>query len=179
MMTPPRIIGLTGTNGSGKSEVAAYFKARGYTYLSLSDILREELRLQGLDITRDNLIRAGNDLRETQGPDILARRTMAKVAGPTVIDSIRNSHEVDFFRKQKDFFFIAVDAPLELRHQRVTARGRDESASTLEEFRKKEEEEMAGGRTGQQLSACMAMADLLIINDGTIAELNCKLEGLI
>ena len=56
--------------------------------------------------------------------------------------------------------------------------GRDESASTLEEFRKKEEEEMEGERTGQQLSACMAMADLLVINDGTLEELNRKLEDL-
>ncbi len=61
-----RLIGLTGTNGSGKGEAAAYFQKRGYAYVSLSDVIRGELEKEGLPITRDNLIRRGNQMRETQ-----------------------------------------------------------------------------------------------------------------
>lgn len=172
----PELIGLTGTNGAGKGEAAAFFKTRGYAYASLSDILREELRARGLEPTRDNLIRTGNELRAAFGPDILARRTMDRVTGPTVIDSIRNMLEVAYFRTRKGFVLLAFDAPVELRFGRVAARGRDESAATLEEFRKKEDEERAGGEAAQQLEACMAAADHLVWNDGTIEDLRRKLE---
>lgn len=174
----PRLIGLTGTNGAGKGEAAAYFVARGYTYFSLSDVIREELRKRGEPASRDNLIRTGNELRERGGPDVLARRTIDKVGGGgrAVIDSIRNMGEIEYLRRQEGFVLLAIDAPIALRFERVAARGRDESAADLEAFKKKEDEERAGGTTGQQLQASMAAADRLIINDGTILEFHRKLE---
>ncbi len=172
----PRLIGLTGTNGAGKGEAAAYFVSKGYAFFSLSDVIREELERRGEPATRDNLIRTGNGLRERFGPDVLARRTMAKVRGPAVIDSIRNMREVAYLRRQRRFVLIALDAPVEVRFRRTAARGRDESASTLEAFRAKEAEERAGGDAAQQLEACMAAADRLVVNDGTIEELRRKLE---
>jgi dephospho-CoA kinase len=175
---PPRLIGLTGTNGAGKGEAAAFFSARGYAYFSLSDVIREELRARGEAVSRDNLIRTGNELRKRYGPDVLARRTVAKVGGPAVIDSIRNTHEVAYLRSQPGFILLAIDAPAEVRFARVAARGRDESAADLEAFRKKEGQERAGGETSQQLEACMAAADRLILNDGTIPDLHRKLEEI-
>jgi len=175
---PPRLIGLTGTNGAGKGQAAAFFMARGYAYLSLSDILREELGARGEAVTRDNLIRTGNELRERFGPDVLARRAMAKVVGPAVIDSIRNTHEIAFLRSQEGFVLLAIDAPVNVRFARVAARGRDESAADLEAFRNKERQERTGGATSQQLEACMAAADRLILNDGTIPDLHRKLEEI-
>ena len=176
MKKAPRLIGLTGTNGAGKGEAAAFFMARGYAYLSLSDILREELGTRGEAVTRDNLIRAGNELRERFGPDVLVRRTMAKVAGPTVIDSIRNTHEVAFLRRQEGFVLLAIEAPVDVRFARVAARGRDESAADLGAFRNKEGQERTGGDMSQQLEACMAAADRLILNEGTLPEFHRKLE---
>ncbi|MBE3124263.1 MAG: hypothetical protein IMZ57_01225 [Acidobacteria bacterium] len=179
MKTSPRLIGLTGTNGAGKGEAAAFFMVRGYAYFSLSDILREELQVRGETVSRDNLIRTGNELRERFGSDVLARRTMAKVGGPAVIDSIRNTHEVAYLRLQPGFVLLAIDAPVATRFARVAARGRDESAADLESFRKKEEQERTGGATAQQLEACMAAADRLILNDGTIPDLHRKLEEVV
>ncbi|MHB8095699.1 MAG: AAA family ATPase [Candidatus Aminicenantales bacterium] len=175
----PALIGLTGTNGAGKGEVAAYLKTKGYACHSLSDVLREELAARGLEAARDNLIRIGNELREKFGADVLARRTMARVFGPTVLDSIRNPAEVEFLRTQADFLLVAVDAPIAIRYERARARGRDESARTLDEFRRKEEEEMTGDATEQQLGRCLAMADRLIVNDGTLDDLRRKVEDLL
>ncbi|HSA95952.1 MAG TPA: AAA family ATPase [Acidobacteriota bacterium] len=175
---PPRLIGLTGTNGAGKGEAAAYFQGKGYGYFSLSDVIRDELRGRGEPASRDNLIRTGNELRRRFGPDVLARRTAAKVkAGErAVIDSIRNLQEIAYLRAQRDFILVAIDAPVETRFARVAARGRDESAPDLEAFRKKEEEERAGGAAAQQLEACMGAADRVIFNDGTLPEFHRKLE---
>jgi dephospho-CoA kinase len=171
-----RLIGLTGTNGAGKGEVASYLMKKGYAYVSLSDEIRAELRRRGKESTRDQLIAAGNALRRRYGADILARRAMKKVKDRTVIDSIRNAREVAFLRRQDDFILVAVDAPAELRYARVQKRGRAESASTLEEFAAKEKEEMTGGTSGQQLRLCLNLADVTIVNDGTIEVLHRRLE---
>jgi dephospho-CoA kinase len=171
-----RLIGLTGTNGAGKGEVAVYLMEKGYAYCSLSDEIREVLNKPGREITRNNLIAMGNALRRRYGADILARRVLKKVRGAAVIDSIRNSREVAFLRRQEGFILVAVDAPVELRYRRVRRRGRRESASTLEEFMVKEKEELAGGRSGQQLRRCLTQADITIWNDGPKAALRRKVK---
>ena len=176
MKKDPRLIGLTGTNGSGKGEAAAYFERKGYVYFSLSDLIRKELQKSGAAVTRDNLIKKGNELREISGPDTLARLVMKEVKGKAVIDSIRNPSEVEYLRKQKGFILLAIDAPVELRYERVKKRGRQESASTLDEFIKKEKEEMTESLRGQQLHSCMKMADLVIVNDGSLDDFHRKLE---
>ncbi len=113
MNAKPRLIGLTGTNGAGKGEAAAYFGTRGYAYFSLSDVIRDELRERGESASRDNLIRTGNELRELGGPDVLARRTIDKIGGGrAVIDSIRNTGEIEYLRRQEGFVLLAIDAPI-------------------------------------------------------------------
>jgi dephospho-CoA kinase len=171
-----RLIGLTGTNAAGKGEVGLHLKSKGYEVFSLSDVIREDVRRRGLEVNRDNLIGAGNALRRRYGADILARRVMKRIRGKAVIDSIRNTREVAFFRKQPGFVLVAVDAPVELRFKRAKKRGRLESAATLDAFAAKEREEMAGGRDGQQLRRCLESADLTITNDGTLAALRRKVD---
>src|SRR4051812_33810008 len=99
------IIGLTGRNASGKGEVAQYLKARGFTFYSLSDVLREELRKRKKIITRNNLIWLGNKLRDEKGPSVLADLILDKIQDDHhyVIDSFRNPEEVKAFRRTKDF----------------------------------------------------------------------------
>lgn len=178
MTGAPRLIGLTGTNGAGKGEAAAYFGTKGYAYFSLSDVIREELERRGQPPSRDNLIRTGNELRKEFGADVLARRTIEKIGrgAKAVIDSVRNLSEVAYLRRQAGFVLLAVDAPVEVRFARAAARGRDESAADLEAFRKKEDQERRGGASGQQLEACLAAADRLVVNDGTLEEFRRKLE---
>jgi len=173
-----RLIGLTGTNGAGKGEVASYFQKKGYQYFSLSDLIREKLKKETKELTRDNLIKMGNSLRKKFGADILARWALKKVKGKAVIDSIRNPKEVEYLRRQKNFILIAVDAPVKLRYERAMKRGRNESAATLQEFIQKEEEEMKESEEGQQLHTCLQMADRTIRNDGTLLDLYHKLEDI-
>jgi len=174
-----KLIGLTGTNGSGKGEAAIFFKKNGYDYLSLSDIIRDELRKENHDVSRDNMIKMGNHLRETHGPDILARLAMKKVRGNSVIDSIRNPKEVECLRSQENFVLLAILAPASLRYERVKKRGRDESASSLKEFIEKEAEEMSKGEKEQQLHSCIKMADYKIFNNGSIEDFHKKLEDFL
>jgi dephospho-CoA kinase len=171
-----RLIGLTGTNGAGKGEAASFFMEKGYAYFSLSDVIRDELRKEGKELTRDNMIGMGNHMRENISPDILAQMVVKKIEGNAVIDSIRNPKEVAFFQQQDHFVLLAIDAPAKLRYDRVKKRGRQESVSSLQEFMAKETEEMGTEENQQQLLTCMEMADHTIINDGTLEEFRKKLE---
>ena len=173
------VIGLTGTNGAGKGEVALYFIKKGYTYFSLSDLIREELKKKCQEESRDNLIKTGNKLRERFGADVLARRVMKRIRGKAVVDSIRNPKEVEYLREKGEFILLAIDAPLELRYKRVMKRGRAESATTIQKFAEKEREEVTDSEKGQQLGNCMKMADFRIDNDGSLKELHQKLEKLL
>lgn len=174
-----RLIGLTGTNGAGKGEVAAFFRKKGYAYFSLSDLIRDELKKKGKEVSRDNLIKMGNLLREKSGRDILARLIIKKIKGKAVIDSIRNPKEVEYLRRQKNFILLSIDAPVELRYERVKKRGRAESASNLQEFIEKEAEEMTNLKKSQQLQNCMRLADFKIKNNDTLESLYQKLEKLL
>ena len=130
------IIGLTGKNGSGKTEVLEYLKRRGFESHSLSDEIREEIRIRGREITRDILIEVGNELREKYGPGILAVRILRNLEENRnhVVDSIRNPNEVKALKDRNDFTLLAVEADVEVRFERSRQRGRENAARTLQQF---------------------------------------------
>ena len=175
------IIGLTGRNASGKGEVADYLKARGFTFYSLSDVLREELKKRKKPITRDNLIRLGNHLRDTYGPSVLADKILDKIQDDHhyVIDSFRNPEEVKAFRRTKDFVLISVEASPEKRFERMNRRNREQDAKTFEEFVRQEKQELKNADpTKQNLEASAKLADTHLTNNGTLEQLHRKLNAL-
>jgi dephospho-CoA kinase len=176
------IIGLTGANASGKGEAGSYLKSKGFQYYSLSDTLREEARAKGVEPLRENLIKLGNELREKNGPSVLANLAIKKIEDKNdyvVIDSIRNPFEIKALRKLNGFTLIGVDAPLEIRFERAVARNRPGDPETLEEFVEKEKKENTAASTNQQLEKCLKLADKIIINDSTIEELHKKIDLVI
>ena len=91
------VIGLTGPNAAGKGEAALYIKSKGFVYHSLSDILREEAKKSGIEASRENLIRLGNELRRKNGPAFLAIRAIKGLRNTEnhIVDSIRNPAEIE------------------------------------------------------------------------------------
>jgi dCMP deaminase len=168
------IIGLTGENCAGKSTVADYLKRKGFYYYSLSDIIREEVRAEGKAVSRENLIKKGNELRERFGPGILAKKLTQKIQGDKnyVIDSIRNPGEVEELRRLGRFFLFYITAPAEVRFGRIRARDREEDPRTFEAFLEIEKLEMENAeKTKQNLRQTFALADKTITNDGELSEL--------
>lgn len=174
------IIGLTGENCAGKSTIADYLKKKGFYYYSLSDIIREEVRAEGRAVTRENLIKKGNELREKFGPGILAKKLSEKIQGDKnyAIDSIRNPAEVEELRKGGRFFLFYVTAPPEVRFERIRARDREEDPRTFDAFLEIEKLEMENAdKTKQNLRQTFAMADKTVSNDGDINELHDKVDS--
>ena len=130
------IIGLTGANASGKGEAAEYLKSKGFVYHSLSDTLREEAKVKGIEPSRENLIILGNKLRREKGPSILAELAIKKIKDKRnyIIDSIRSPFEIKALRQLKGFALIGIDAPVETRFNRILSRNRAGDPGTLEDF---------------------------------------------
>ena len=175
------LIGLTGRNASGKGEVARYLQKKSFYYYSLSDVIRDEIRSRRVEPTRDLLITVGNELRQRYGANILAERILAKIEDDRhyVIDSIRNPSEVEAFRAAKHFKLIRIEAPPEIRFQRILSRRRESDPRTFEEFAELENREAEGDDTSQNLVKVELMADHSLTNDGTLNELYPHIDELL
>jgi len=179
------VFGLTGKNASGKGTVAEILKKKNFTYHSLSDSLRDELKSLKKEETRENLIDIGNKLREKGGPGVLADKLMPKLNSENnhIVDSIRNPLEVISLRKEtllRRFFLISVDANSRLRYDRLCSRGRIGDTDSWEKFVEQEKkEENNDDPNKQQLSRTMEMADYSIDNSGTLEELEAQVNRII
>lgn len=181
------VVGLTGTLCSGKGVLASYSDGKGLLVLSLSN----EVRMEALDrkifkATRHDLQNIGNDLRKDHGIAVLAERVFRKLTSDisfVVFDGIRNPGEIDFFRKNiPGFLLVAVDAPTGLRKEWwiERAKERKEDDPSEEGFKKADARDRGEGEanSGQQVEACMRLADVHLYNDHTGVEGKERLKQL-
>jgi dCMP deaminase len=175
------LIGLTGRNAAGKGEVARYLQRKSFYYYSLSDAIRDEIRARGEEPTRERLIIVGNELRQRYGSNILAERVLAKIEDDKhyVIDSIRNPAEVETFRTAKHFKLIRIEAPSEVRFQRILGRQRESDPRTFDEFMTLENREAEGDDTSQNLVKVGLMSDDALTNDGALEKLYPQIDQLL
>jgi dCMP deaminase len=175
------LIGLTGRNASGKGEVARYLQKKSFYYYSLSDVIRDEIRARGLEPSRELLITIGNELRQKYGASVLAERILAKIEDDKhyVIDSIRNPAEVDAFRAAKHFKLIRIEAPPQVRFERILKRRRESDPSTFDQFIELENREAEGDDTSQNLVKVELMADYSLLNDAALEKLHPQIDELL
>ena len=164
------VIGITGTLVSGKGTVAEILKSKGFSHITLSAIVREEVAKLGLEPLRQNLQDVGNNLRKEFGGQVLAERALNKFKSydnPLIIDEIRNIDEINFLRENSDFKLIGVDAPVELRWQRLKNRNRDSDLLNHDKFIIDDARDRGFNEplNGQQVGMCLVQADFLINND--------------
>lgn len=175
------IIGVTGSYAAGKDSVAEILQKMGFYHISLSDMLREELTRRKVKLTREALISIGTELRTTYGPDVLARRAIAKLKDGEnfVITSIRNPSEVQALQERPEFLLVNVISPIKLRLQRLQERNREEDPKTLQDLQQKEARENSTNPAGQQLASVASMARITIQNNGSLETLRDKVQQLV
>jgi len=173
-----------GLNGAGKTEACKILEKKyGFVRFSLSDILRERLREEGKDITRNNLLELGNKLRKEEGLDYLAREVWDKIEKEklknVVVDSVRSVAEWRFL-KEKGFVFIQIHAPISLRIERIVKRARDPDELDFESFKRNEERELEGeSPESVNLRTVIENADLVVYNDGDLDKLEKNLSYVV
>ena len=175
------ILGLTGTNASGKGVFCSIFAEKhGFRVLSLADPLREEAKKRNIELSTRNLITIGNEFRERAGAGALAHIIKTRIPpGDVVIDSIRNPGEVAVLRELNDFFLVALDSPQKIRFEREKLRGRVGSIKNYEEWLEIERIESQSNPLHLQVRECVKLADHAILNDGTKEELILKASFLL
>lgn len=165
-----QVLAFVGAPAAGKTEAASVAKTLGIPIITMGDVVRAELRRRGLPLSDENAGRIASELRAQEGMDAIAKRCIPQVraiAGKKaviVIDGIRGISEVETFKKEfgTDFTLVRVDAPLNLRYERIKTRGRGDDSLSIEEFKAREERENGWG-----MGDAMKNADKVITNTGS------------
>lgn len=170
------IIGLTGSFGSGCSKMSEVIETEfDFERFSLSDAIREEATSQGSDSRKANLQKIGTKGRKEGGPDYWAQVVNEKIKTSSkkiVIDSIRNTNEVKFFKKNyTNFYLMGVDCGKEERWDRIKTNFINQAEFELADRIDADEE---GGDSGQQVKECVRMSDILINNSTHCLELGIR-----
>lgn len=179
------VIGLVGPIASGKGTISEYLESRGFTYYSLSNVVREETQARDLEMTRKNLQDVGNDLREKFGGAVLVDRLADRIRKKdfVVIDGIRNPQEVYAIKEQFEGKIVTIRAQKKHRLERYLERAkvRGEDAATPASFNAIDARDLGIGEsdTGQQTQACIALADFTLENNGTIQEFHQNCEDML
>lgn len=170
-MKLPRLVGVAGTNGSGKDTLGDVLSQHsGYKVVSLSDILRNELDKRGMEHSRKNLSGLSQEIRSNEGQGSMSKRAIAanQDIARLCITSIRSPGEVEVIQAAGGKV-IWIDADPRIRYQRISSRSgsRPEDVVSFEEFIEHEDAEMnpseQGG--GLNMSAVKAKADEIILNE--------------
>jgi cytidylate kinase len=182
MSTKLQIIGLAGTNGSGKDTVGELLAERhNYLFISVTELLRTEASRRNLPVERENLRMISAEWRRELGLGVLVDKAVAEYeivkdqyAG-LVMASIRNPGEADRVH-QFGGTMIWIDADPRTRYDRIQSnaatRGRaEEDNKTFEQFLAEEETEMhvpEGGDSAMLDSASVRdRCDTFVTNDST------------
>jgi dephospho-CoA kinase len=171
-----RIIGIGGTNGSGKDTLSQILADDyGWRFISVShDLIIPELKRRGLPLERKNMadLTAEWNRQISQGAAIdkavekFRQEEPEKFTG-LVISSIRHPWEVDRIHELGGKI-IWLDADPKLRYERIFSRGQgDKDRKTFEQFLAEEESEKhhSGDEATLNWQAVKDRADIFLTND--------------
>ncbi|WP_254766405.1 AAA family ATPase [Salinilacihabitans rarus] len=176
------VIGTVGLPGSGKGEAATVAREEGVPVVTMGDVVRQETKDRGLDPARDHGTVA-QALREEDGPAAIAERSLPMIEDrlrdheTVLVDGIRSGVEVDVFEERfdEDFTLVSIEAPFEVRRERVESRGRDAGEDDGGEgLAARDDRERGFG-----MDEAMDRADVVVENTDTLAAFHDRIRTLI
>lgn len=180
-----KIIGIAGTNGSGKDTLGKILaEEHNYLFVPASDMLRDELARRGLPPAREHMRELSAEWRREYGLGILIDKSVdfyksqSKKYEGLAIASLRNPGEADRVHELGGRV-VWVDADPKLRYDRlqsnVTTRGDRRAVDDRKSFQQFLAEEQAevehsGDKATLSMSGVKAKADIFIKNNGNDIE---------
>jgi cytidylate kinase len=188
-MNKLQVIGLAGTNGSGKDTVGHMLaEHHNYLFISVTELLRAEAKRRDLPVERGVLRSISAEWRRELGLGVLVDKAIAEYdtvrdtyAG-VVIGSLRNPGEADRIH-QLGGTMVWVDADPRVRYDRIqanlAARGRGgEDDKTFEQFMAEEAAEMqsSGDAATLNMSAVKEKCDVFPENSTGVEVFRTEVE---
>lgn len=169
-----------GLPGSGKGEAATVAEDLAVPVVTMGDVVRQACRDRGLD-PAEHHGEVASALREESGPDAIAQLSLPLIedaletSDTVLVDGIRAGVEVERFEEAfgDAFALVCVEAPFEIRAERVESRGRD-NTDDGESLRERDERELGFG-----MDEAIARADVRIENTGTLEAFHEKVRALL
>ncbi|HET7323706.1 MAG TPA: AAA family ATPase [Halococcus sp.] len=177
-----RVIGIVGLPGSGKSEAATVARELEIPVVAMGDVIRQACRDRSLDPAAHHG-RVARELREEGGPAAIAERSLPVIeraldeSSTVLVEGIRSGVEVERFEAsfEDSFTLVAIEAPFEMRAERITARGRDTPvAEGGEGLRERDERELGFG-----MGNAIERADITIENIDSLAAFHDRIQTLL
>lgn len=184
---PIRIF-ITGTNGSGKDEVASWLEEKyGFEIKSVRAFIKMKAEEHGVDLTmgRSGTGPFAESMCAKEGGDYFVRTLNENIPEnmPATIGSLRRMAEVAYAKSLREdgthkTIVVAVDADPKIRYDRIIARkSLTDHVASFEQFLAEEEIESVGDNTNRMnLKKCMEASDIVLINEGTLEEFHQTIE---
>ena len=171
-----KVIGIIGPIASGKDSTAAYIATKtGAPIYQISAEITKIAIERKIPIERSHLIELSRELTREHGDDFLTRRLLQQHAEPTIIlVGMRQIGQIEYLRKNASLLLIGITADEKTRFQRVLQRKKEGDPDSIESF--KEIETQDDGPFAQKVSTCMEMADRIIVNEGSLSELENEID---
>jgi dephospho-CoA kinase len=165
------VIATVGLPGSGKGEAATVAEELDIPVVTMGDVIRAECRDRGLDPSTHHGDVA-TALREEHGRGAVADRSLPLIeaaledAEAVLVDGVRSDAEVDQFEAAfgDEFTLVSIEAPFEIRRERLQERGRDATdSSDGESLRERDKRERGFG-----MDEAMERAEVRIQNTDSL-----------
>lgn len=165
------VIGLVGKQGSGKGyfiEVLQMLLSGRITKVKSGGILIDLLKILNLPVTRQNLQKMVNCLKDNFGGDIISKAVYARILATDseviIFDAVRWKSDEEMIRRFENGLIVYIDTEKEIRYQRLKNRGEKEDERGLgrEKFEKAELDS-----TEIDIPDIGSRADVVITNNGT------------
>ncbi len=175
-----KVVALVGMAGAGKSEVSAVFEKNGYAIVHFGDATQKEIAKRGLAVNEANERAMREMLRKEYGMAAFAELNKEYIdealrTSDVVVDGLYSWSEYIVMRDYYvgRFSVVAVWTSPKLRYERLSKR--PVRPLTPEEAFSRDNSEISNLEKGGPI----AMADYMIINNGTLEELREKTQQLV
>lgn len=173
------VICVAGMPASGKGVFIEEAKKKGLPVYVMGDVVREETLRRGLKLTSHNLNMVAEDLRKKYGKVAIAKKIVEKIRetkhNTIIIDGVRSLDEIEYFKKTLgETIIVAIHASPKTRFERIRKRSRPGDPKTWEEFVERDLVELSFG-----LGNVIALADYMIVNEGSLNELRREAEKVL
>jgi len=172
-----KIIAVIGMCGSGKSEAVKFFTGHGYKRVYFGEVVMNEVNRLGLEVNEQNERKTRENLRREFGMGVMALKSLPVIEqfiehNNIVVESLYSWEEFMILSAKfgSAFKLLTVYTTKELRYNRLA--NRKIRPLTEEEAISRDVTEIENLDKGGPI----AYTDYLVMNDGSLEELNRNLE---